>query len=327
MSQRRALLMTAGLAGLLLALPGSGLHAQSFPSRPVTLAVGFAPGGSADILARLMGQKLSASLGQQVVVENRPGAGGTIAAAAVAAAAPDGHTLLFVTSGHAGSAALYPKLSFDPLRSFVPVAKVASTPVVVVVPAGSAHRTLRDLLQAARAAPGKLNYGAGGGGATTTNLAAEFLKADARVEMQAIPYKGSGPAIAALLAGELDLGFDIPASVMPHLKSGKLRALAVTGPVRNGQLPDVPTVAEQGLTGFEVTGWFGVLAPAGTPSPVVGRLHRDIQQVLDLAEVKERLAGLVLDAGQGSPAAFGAMIEADSRRYGEAIRRMGIKVD
>lgn len=314
-------------AALLLLAAAPIAQAQAWPTRSISLLVGFAPGGSADILARLLAQNLAGRLGQPVVVENRPGAGATIAAAAVAAAPADGHALLFVTSGHAGSGALYSKLAYDPLKSFAPVAMVASTPVLVVVPATSPHQSLRELLAAARASPGKLNYGAGGGGATTTNLAAEFLKAEARVEMQAIPYKGSGPALAALLAGELDLAFDVPTSALAHVKSGKLRGIAVTGRARSALLPDVPTVAEQGLTGFEITGWFGVMAPAGTPEAVVSRLNAEIQRTLEQPEVKQRLAGLVLDAMPGSPAALGATLEADSRRYGEAIRRMGIKLD
>ena len=301
--------------------------AQAFPSRPLSLSVGFAPGGSADILARLLAQKLATALGQAVVVENKPGAGGTIAAAAVAAAPADGHHLLFVTSGHAGSAALYPRLAFDPLRSFAPIIKMASTPVVLVVPSASRFQSLRELLDFARAQPGKLNYAAGGGGATTTNLAAEFLKHDARLDMQAIAYKGSGPALTALLAGEVDLGFDIPVSALPHIRAGKLRALAVSTRQRHPLLPDVPALAEASLPGFEVTGWFGVLAPAATPLAVLARLNKDIQLILDQAEVRDRLTSLSLDIGGGSAASFGALIESDARRYGDTIRRLGIRVD
>lgn len=318
-------LISAFFAAAMLAIAPA--HAQSYPAKPVTLVVGFAPGGSADILARLVAQKLSVTLGQQVVVDNKPGAGATIATAAVAAAPADGHTLLFVTSGHAGSAALYPKLAYDPLASFAPVVKVGATPVVIVAPASSPYRSLGDLMNAARAAPGKLNYAAGGGGATTTNLAAEFLKSDARLSMQAIPYKGSGPALTALLGGEIDFGFDIPSSALPHIKSGKLRALAVTSKARTALLPDVPTVAELAIPGFEVTGWFGVLAPAATPPAIIARLNREVNNALALPDVKERLEGLAVEAGGGSPASFAALIEADTRRYGDAIRRMGIKLD
>ena len=301
--------------------------AQTYPSKPVSLVVGFAPGGSADILARLVAQKLSTALGQQVIVDNKPGAGATIATGAVAAAPADGHTLLFVTSGHAGSGALYPKLSYDPMKSFAPVAKVGSSPVVVVAPEKSPYRSLGDVVEAARKAPGKLNYAAGGGGATVTALAAEYLQAQAKIDMANIPYKGSGPALNALLAGEVDLGFDIPSSALPHIKSGKLRALAVTSKSRSSVLPEVPTVAEQGVAGFEVVGWFGVLAPAATPQPVIARLNKEIDLLLQQPDVKERLATLGVDAGGGSPADFARLIETDTKRAGDAIRRLGIKAD
>lgn len=315
-------------AGLVLACAWSAAApAQTFPNRPISLAVGFAPGGSADILARLMSQKLAVSLGQPVVVENKPGAGGTIAAAAVANAVPDGHSLLFVTSGHAGSAALYPRLSYDPQKSFAPIARVGSTPVVIVVPSTGPLKSLGDMVDAARKAPGKLNYASGGGGATTTNLTAEFFKSDAKLQMQAIHYKGSGPALTALLASEVDIGFDIPSSALPHVRSGKLRALAVTSLERSSVLPDVPTVSESGLPGFSVTGWFGLMAPAGTPSAVLAQINRAVNEALQHPDVKERLANLAVEAGGGSAEDLARLIETDTRRYGDAIRRLGIKVD
>jgi tripartite-type tricarboxylate transporter receptor subunit TctC len=313
--------------GIAAAAAAFTVAAQDYPAKPVTLVVGFAPGGSADILARLLAEKLTSSLKQQVIVDNRPGAGGTIAAAAVAKAPADGHTLLFVTSGHAGSGALYPKLSYDPIKDFVPVAKVGASPVVVVSPASGRFSRLQEVLEAARKAPGKLNYAAGGGGATTTSLAAEFLKSEAKVEMQMIPYKGSGPALNALLAGEVDLGFDIPSSALPHIKAGKLRALAMTSKARSPILPEVPTVAELAVPGFEVMGWFGLLAPAGTPGPVVAKLNQEVNAALGQPDVKERLASLGVEPGSGSGAEFGNLLETDAKRYGEAIRRLGIKAD
>jgi tripartite-type tricarboxylate transporter receptor subunit TctC len=314
--------MLGGLASV--ALPWSAC-AQDFPSHPIALVVGFAPGGSADILARLVAQKLSAPLGQQLIVDNKSGAGGTIAAAQVAAAKADGHTLLLVTSGHAGAGALYAHLAFDPVKSFVPVVKLAATPVVIVVPAASPFHTLHDVIAAAKKAPGKLNYAAGGGGATVTSLGAEFLKHDAGIDMVLVNYKGSGPALMALLAGEVDLGFDIPSSALPHIESGKLRALAVTSHQRSSVLPKVPTVAESGLPGFEITGWFGLLAPAGTPAAVVARLNKDANAVLAEPDVKRKLVQLGLEAGGGSPNEFQKLIDADTKRYGDAIRRMGLK--
>ena len=316
----RPLLKGLLVAGAALALCTA--QAQTYPAKPVSLVVGFAPGGSADSLARLLAQKLGSSLGQPVVVDNKPGAGGTIATAAVAASKPDGYTLLMVTSGHAGSAALYPKLSYDTLKSFEPVAKVGASPVVIVAPASAPYKQLKDVIDAARKSPGKLNYAAGGGGATTTSLAAEFLKNEAKIDMVMVPYKGSGPALTALLSGEVDLGFDIPSSALPHIKAGKLRPLAVTTKTRSSVLPDVPTVAEQGMSGFEVTGWFGVLAPAGTPAAVVARLNKEINAVLSDPDTKAKLQGLGIEAASGSPTEFGKLIASETQRYGDAIRKL-----
>ncbi|VTU23194.1 Argininosuccinate lyase [Variovorax sp. SRS16] len=314
-----------GLVAATALLAFAAAQAQTYPAKPVSLVVGFAPGGSGDILARLVAQKLAVALDQPVIVDNRPGAGATIATSLVAAAPADGYTLLFVTSGFPGSTALYPKLRYDTVKSFAPVAKVGASPVVVVVPAASPFRSLGDVIDAARKAPGKLNYAAGGGGATTTSLAAEFLKSDAKIDMQMVPYKGSGPALTALLGGEVDLGFDIPSSALPQIESGKLRALAVTTKKRSPVLPAVPTVAELAVPDFEVTGWFGILAPAGTPASVVARLNKDVNAVLAQPEVRERLARLGVEPGGGSPADFGRLIDSETKRYGDAIRRLGLK--
>ncbi|WP_066272889.1 Bug family tripartite tricarboxylate transporter substrate binding protein [Hydrogenophaga palleronii] len=322
-SLARALTVVALGSSALLA------HAQApaWPTKPVTLVVGFAAGGSADILARALSQRLSGVLGHAVVVDNKPGAGATIATAGVASALPDGHTLLLVTSGHAGSGALYSSLRYDPIKAFAPVIKLAATPLVVVVPATQPWKTLPELLEAARKAPGALNYAAGGGGATTTALAAEFLKKDARIDMVQVPYRGSGPALTALLSSEVQVGFEIPSSALPHIQSGKLNALAVTSHTRSAVLPDVPTVQEQGIADFEVTGWFGVLAPAATPQPVMTRLNQEINAILQQPDMRKRLSDLGLEAAGGTPEEFQKLINADALRYGEAIRRLGIKVD
>ncbi|QHE86746.1 Bug family tripartite tricarboxylate transporter substrate binding protein [Hydrogenophaga sp. BPS33] len=317
------------LATLALSACAFAAHAQGpvWPSKPITLSVGFAPGGSADIVARELGRKLTEVLGQPVVVDNKPGAGGTIAAAGVASAQADGHTLLLVTSGHAGSGALYSTLRYDPIKAFAPIAKLAATPVVIVVPSQQPWKTLPELLDAARKAPGKLNYAAGGGGATTTALAAEFLKSDTKTNMVQVPYRGSGPALTALLAGEVEVGFEIPSSALPHIQSGKLRPLAVTTRAKSGALPEVPTVIEQGVPNFEVMGWFGLLAPAGTPQPVLERLNREVNTILQQADMRKRLADLGMDAGGGTPQEFQKLIESDAKRYGEAIRRLGIQAN
>jgi tripartite-type tricarboxylate transporter receptor subunit TctC len=319
--------LVALAAAAALAQPATEAHAQTYPSKHVRLVVGFAPGGPADVIARIVGQKLAESLKQPVVVENRPGAGGTIGAAAVASSPPDGYTILFVTSGHAGSAALYSKLPYDSIKSFAPVVALVQTPVVVVVNSASQYRSIKDLVGAARATPGKLNYGAGGGGATLTNLAAEALRSGAKLDVVAVPYKGSGPALTALMGGEIDFAFDTVSGAIGQVKSGKLRALAVTSKQRSSALPDVPTVAETVLPGFEVIGWFGILAPAGTPAPIVDRLNRDLNAILQTPETKDRLKDLGTEPLGGTPAEFGKLVESETARWGEVIRKLGIKAD
>lgn len=321
---RRTLLgaLCLGFAGL-----AGTAQAQTYPAKATTLIVGFAPGGSADIIARIVAQELTASLGHPVIVDNRPGAAGAIASTAVAAAPADGYTLLLSTAGIAGSNALFPKLKYDTLKSFAPVANLGASPIVVVVPAASPFKSINDVLAAARKAPGKLNYAAGGGGATTPSMAAEFLKSETKTSMQLIPYKGSAPALVALAAGELDLAFDIPSSALPLVQSGRLRAIAVTTKKRSSTLADVPTVAETVAPGFEVTGWFGVMAPAGTPAEVIARLNKDINAALAKPAVHERLLSLGVEHLAGTPAAFGHTIASEVKRYSEAIRTLGIKAD
>jgi tripartite-type tricarboxylate transporter receptor subunit TctC len=321
---RIAVAITA--AAVLAQLPADAL-AQAYPAKPVKLVVGFSPGGPADVLARIAAQKLNEALKQPVIVENRPGAGGTIGAAAVAASPADGYTLLFVTSGHAGSAALYPKLPYDPVKGFAPVIALAATPVVVVTNGSAPYKTLQDLVAAARAKPGKLNYGAGGGGATLTSLAAEVFRSQTKIDVVQVNYKGTGPALTALMGGEIDFAFDTVSGAIGQVKSGKLRALAVTSKKRSSALPDVPTVGETVLPGFEVIGWFGILAPAGTPAAIVAQLNRTLEAVLQTQEVRNRFKDLGTEPLGGSPAEFGKLIETETARWGEVIRRLGIKAE
>ena len=321
---RIAVAITA--AAVLAQGPADAL-AQGYPAKPIKLVVGFSPGGPADVLARIAAQKLNEALKQPVIVENRPGAGGTIGAAAVASSPADGYTLLFVTSGHAGSAALYPKLPYDPVKSFAPVIALAATPVVVVTNGGAPYKTLQDLVAAARATPGKLNYGAGGGGATLTSLAAEVFRSQTKIDVVQVNYKGTGPALTALMGGEIDFAFDTVSGAIGQVKSGKLRALAVTSKQRSSALPGVPTVGETVLPGFEVIGWFGILAPANTPAPIVAQLNRTLEAVLQTQEVKDRFKDLGTEPLGGSPAEFGKLIETETARWGEVIRRLGIKAE
>ena len=309
-------------AGLWLAC---GVHAQSYPTKPVTLVVPFAAGGPADVFARLLAQHIN--LGQPILIDNKAGAGGTIGAGAVAKAGADGHALLFVTAGHAGAGALYPKLGFDPVKDFAPVIGPFASPAAIAVNASSRFKTLQQFVAEAKANPGKLNCAGGGGGATVTNLALELFKADLKLQITAVPYKGSAPAATALLAGEIDCNSDNLSGLMPHVKAGKLRVLAVTSAKRAAVLPDVPTIAEAILPGFEAATWFGVLAPAGTPTAVIERLNREFNAALRQAPVVERMKDLSLEAQGGSPSEFGAFLASETRRWGGLINTLGLKAD
>lgn len=325
MPSRRHLLRSACISfGLLVGLSGPAL-AQAYPTKPVMLVVPFAAGGPADIMARLLGQQLQ--LGQPVVVDAKPGAGGTIGAAAVAKAPADGHTALFVTAGHAGTGALYPKLTYDPVADFAPVIGLAAAPVVIAVKADSPYKSMQDLVNVARANPGKLNCAGGGGGATVTNLAFELLKSELKLQITAVPYKGSAPAITALLSGEIDCDSDAIAALLPHIKAGKLRALAVTTKRRSSVLPDVPTVSETVLPGMDAAAWYGVLAPKATPQPVVERLHKEFATAMHNPQVIDRFRDLGADPLGMDSKEFGGYLASETRRWGGLIHKLGLKAD
>ena len=315
------------LSACVLVMAAGAAAAQSFPPRPVTLVVPFAPGGGADVVARILTQETARRLGQPMIVDNRAGAGGSIAAAAVTKADADGHTLLFVTAGHAGMKALYSKLAFDPVGDFTPIIGLTTLPIVIAVNAQSKYRTLQDLVDDARQHPGRLNCAGGGGGATVTNLAFELMKSKLKLDIAAVPYKGSAPAITALLGGEIDCDSDAAAVVLPFLQSGKLRALAVMGAQRSPLLPEVPTVAETVLPEFSASVWYGVLAPRGTPQPVVDKLHRALSASLAVPEVTQRLGALTAERMDSGPAAFGRFIEAETRRWSDVIRQLGLQTE
>jgi tripartite-type tricarboxylate transporter receptor subunit TctC len=318
-------LIARWVAGALLAV-SSIAFAQDYPTKPIQLIVGFAAGGPADGLARIVSQTVGEALKQPIIVENKAGAGGTIAAATVAKSTPDGHTLMLVSSGHAGNAAYYPNLSYETVKSFTPVGAVASSPVVIVVNASSSYKTIGDLLGAARKNPDKLSY-ATGGGATLTNLAAEALKSEARFSALSVPYKGSGPALTALLGGEVDFVYDTVSSAIGLIRSGKLRAIAVTSAKRSSVLPDVPTIAETMVPGFDVTGWFGVLAPAGTPASAVDKFNRELNRALKSPAVIEKLKALGADPFAGSPAQFGKLLETETARWSALIKRLNLRAE
>ena len=289
------------------------------------LIVPFPPGGSTDILARAIAPKLAMALGQTVVIDNKPGAGGSLGAAEAAKAEPDGNTLLM---GHIGTLAvnpsMYPKLPYDPLTSFVPVAFVARVPNVLVVNAASPIRSLRGLVEAARAQPGQLTYSSGGNG-SAAHITFESLKLKTGIFMLHIPYRGTAPSVTDVIAGQVDCTFTGAPAVIPHVRSGRLRALAVSSPQRVAALPDVPTVAESGYPGFEADQWYGVVAPAGTPRAVVTRLNAEINQALALPDVAQQLAVEGAMPMPTTPQAFGDLIRREIPRWAEVVRAGNVK--
>jgi tripartite-type tricarboxylate transporter receptor subunit TctC len=308
---------------------GAAVHgvaqAQVFPSKPIHLVVPFAPGGSSDVLARLLAKEIEPRVGQTILVENRAGAGGSVAAGYVAKAPADGHTILLVAAGHAGMSALYDKLPFDPVADFAPVIGLTTAPVVVAVNAQSRFKSLQDLVAAAKAEPGKLNCAGGGGGATVTNLAFELLKSELKLTITAVPYKGSAPALTALIGNEIDCDSDAAASVLPLVQSGRLRVLAVSTGKRIDLLPDTPTIAETVLPGFDVSIWTGVLAPKGTPTQVVDRLYREFNTAMALPQVQERLKAMASAPMGADSATFGRFLASETRRWGGVIKQLDLK--
>jgi tripartite-type tricarboxylate transporter receptor subunit TctC len=309
----------------LLAAAATAL-AQPYPSRPVRLVVGFTPGGGVDINARLLAPKLSEYLGQQVIVENKPGAGTNIANEFVAKSAPDGYTLLINTPAVAINMSLYRNLPFDTLRDFVPVSVFSESPNVLVVNAKLAAHNVKDLVAMARSAPGKLNYSSAGVG-TTQHLAGELFKLRTGSFIVHIPYKGTSPSLTALIAGEVDLSFANIPSIQAHVKSGRLRALAVTASRRDPQLPDVPTMKEAGLDGVEVVVWYGVLAPAGTPSEIVHKLADGIQRAAHDPEMRKRMLEQGAAPVGNTPEEFAKLLREEVARWHDVVKVSGARAD
>ncbi len=310
--------------GLGAVLPWAA-RSQSFPSRPLKIVVPNAAGGAADLTARIVAQKMAAALGQGVVIENKPSAGGVVAGEVVARADPDGHTMLLVSSGTAVSAALFKTLPFDTLRDFAPVSLLATFDLAIVVKEGGRFRTLGELLAYARAQPGKLNLGTPQIG-TTQNLAAELFKSTAGVDLQVVPFNGTPPVINALRSGDLDAAIDILGPLMPQIAAHALLPLAVLGAQRAPQLPEVPAARESGgpLAGFDVSSWNGLAVPARTPPGTIARLNREVQAALAQPDVKKRLMELNLVAQGSSPAQLGEHLARDIRRWSGVIERARI---
>ncbi|HEY4254168.1 MAG TPA: tripartite tricarboxylate transporter substrate binding protein [Roseomonas sp.] len=327
----RSLLRRRLLRGLLAApLIARSAHAASpgdvYPSRPVRIIVPFAAGGGADVVARALAQLLSERLGQSCVVDNRPGGAGNIGTEAVARAAPDGHTLLLTGPSHVINAYLFHQLPFDPLHGFAPIALLTAAPYVLVAGPALPARGFGELLALARAAPAPLAYGSAGNG-TAGHLAMEIVKAEAGIEMVHVPYRGSPQLLTDLMAGRVAVAFDNVLSSSPGIAAGQLRALAVSSLRRTPSLPEIPTIAEAGLPGFDVTVWQGALAPAGTDPGIIHRLGAEMAIALQSAEMRARLATLGVEAIGGEPAGFVRFLDDEARRWAEAVRRSGARLD
>jgi tripartite-type tricarboxylate transporter receptor subunit TctC len=315
------------LAAFLFLLFASAALAQTYPARPVKLIVPFPPGGNTDIVGRLIAQKLTGAFGQQVYVENRGGAGGTIGAEAAAKSPADGYTLFFSTTGTLASApSMQPALRYDPIRDFAPISTLANAPVVVIVTSAAPPKTLRELIDLARAQPGALKFGSAGTG-HFVHIAGEVFKDVARVELLHVPYKGVAPALVDLLAGRIDVMFDAFAQYEPHLQSGKLRALGVAHGARLSRLPDVPTTAEAGLPGFVLASWFGLAAPAGTPAEAIERVNAQVLKAIAAQDVREQMGKLGLEPGGSTPQQYAAMIADELARWRSIVKAAGIKLE
>jgi tripartite-type tricarboxylate transporter receptor subunit TctC len=317
------LLSVLAVLGLALALP---LAAQTYPSKPVRLIVPFPAGGATDILSRALSQELGKKLGQSIVVDNKPGAGGTIGALAGAQAAPDGYTLLLTTSStHSIGPALNPKIPYNAEADFTPIVYVASSPQVILVPLSSPAKSVKEFIEYARQKPGQLNYASSGNG-TISNLSTENFKALSGTFMVHIPYRGTGLSIADLISGKVDVLFDSVVSGMPHVRDGKLRALAVTSPKRSALAPDLPAVAEV-LPGFESVTWFGVYGPRGLPPEIVNRVNQAVNAALAEPELKERFARLGAETAGGSPKQFADLVRVESAKWKKVITERKITAD
>jgi len=316
-----AVVLGAGLLG------GTSALAQAYPTKPVTIIVPFAAGGTTDILARIIGQALTAELGQSVVVDNRAGAGGNIGGQAAAKATPDGHTLFMGTVGtHAINASLYKKMPFDPVKDFAPLTRVANVPNLLVANPAQPYKSVKDLIAYAKANPGKVNFGSSGNG-SSIHLSGELFKSLAKVDMQHVPYKGSAPAVTDLLGNQIGIMFDNMPSAIQHVRSGKLVPLAVTTAKRSPELPNVPTIAEAGVPGYEATSWFGMFAPAGTPAPVLAKLNAAIVKVLAQPDVKKKINEQGAEVYSETPEQFAAFIQAESVKWGKVVKESGASLD
>jgi tripartite-type tricarboxylate transporter receptor subunit TctC len=323
---RAALFAFAGIA-MLAALAAAPAAAQNYPAKPIRILIAQAPGSATDVVSRVLGNRLSEGLGQPIVIEARPGAGGVVGTEAAARSTPDGYTLFMGNnSTHGSNPAVYTKLPYDAVNDFAPIAFVASVPYVLVVDPSLPVKNVQELIAVAKSKSGKMNYASAGNG-STHHFCGELLKSMSGIDILHIPYKGSPPAITGLLGGEVSLMFANVADIGSQIKAGKVRPLAVTTAKRAASLPDVPTMSEAGLPGFEIVSWFGLLAPAGTPAPIVARLNAETVKVLERPDVKAALANQGLEVAPGTPEQFAAHIKSEIAKFTKIGKAAGIKAE
>lgn len=326
MSYYKIALSRLALLGVFLSCPVLAAGAQSYPVRPVRLIAPSSPGSGVDIVARIVGQKLSENLKQQVVIENRAGAGANLGAEIAAKATPDGYTLFMGTPAHAINTSLYRRLNYDIVKDFIPISLVTTGQYVLVVHPSLPAKNVKELIALAKARPGQLNYASAGNG-NATHLAGELFKSLTKLNIVHVPYKGTGPALTDLIGGQVQFMFANLTAGLPHIKSGKLRALAVTGAARSSAAPDIPTVIESGVPGYTVTSWYGVLAPAATSQEIINRLNGEIARVMRSPDMKDRLAGEGAEPTSSTPAEFAAFIKTEIAKWGKVVREAGISAD
>ncbi len=311
--------------GVLMAIAGTTAAQQNYPSKPIRLIVAFPPGGSTDPIARLIGQKLTESWGQQMIIDNRPGGNTIIGTEALAKSAPDGYTLLAPTSTFVISPHLVPKLPYDSFKDFAPVATLTITEMVLVLNASVPANNLQELIALAKSKPGELNCASSGTG-SANHLASEFFNIQAGIKTQQVPYKGGGPVLADLLGGVVQLAFSPPLAFLPHIMSGRLKPIAVSGESRHPALPQVPTFAEAGLPGYSIGYWIGVLAPAGTPKAIIDKLSTEIGRILAMPDTREKIAAQGMAPFISNPEQFAALLQADTAKWGKVIKTANIKL-
>ncbi|PIT77348.1 tripartite tricarboxylate transporter substrate binding protein [Limnohabitans sp. JirII-31] len=319
-------LLTRWMARLCMCLVAGQVLAQAYPSKPIKVVVGYAAGGAVDVVARTIGQSLSSSMGQPVLVENKPGAGTNIAVKSVIGAEPDGYTLMMAANALAANMALYQPMPFDAERDLVPVSLIGRVPVVIAANPNVPYATVKQLIEAAKGKPNSIAFGSPGNG-STPHMAIELFARAAGIDLQHVPYRGGAPAITDAIGGQVALVAVNALEVLPHAKSGKLKVLAVLSPNRSPIFPDVPTIAESGFPGFEASVWYGLVAPAATPKPIVAKLHDEVQKALQTKEVRERMSAVGGEVVPGSADMFANLIRSERQRYTKLVKEANIQPD